>query len=169
MYHAVALTLVVLLSACMTPPKPEGARLSQPITAEQVAAYLDLGPGKIKGQAFLREDGGRVVTCAGAEVLLMPDTASTREVVRLLKDGRFASMRVNGERPSKLFPQAFRKKWCDRDGAFLFDQLAKGSWILMTRVHWKTGVSHQGGVVVGFLDVTGKGVDEIVLSHAHLI
>ena len=159
----------LLLAACAAAPKAEAPQLSRPITEAQVAAFAEGGTGRIKGQAFLRQDGGAVVTCSGSEVLLMPDTPSTREIVHLLKEGKVASMRVNGERPSKLFPHAFQKKWCNREGAFRFDRLARGSWILMTGVHWRSGMVDQGGVVVGYLDVTGQGTEEITLSHAHLL
>ncbi|MFK7944139.1 MAG: hypothetical protein AB8B85_14665 [Paracoccaceae bacterium] len=164
-----AIAALLMTASCAQDPKFESIRLSAPITSAQMATYADGGTGRIEGQAFLRQDGGSVVTCAGSEVLLMPDVASTREIVNLLKEGRVASMRVNGQRPSTLFPRAFRKKWCDSDGGFAFDQLASGSWILMTDVQWKAGVDVYGGVMIGYLNVPDDGVEEVILSRSHLI
>ena len=150
-------------------PRYERGHLDAPVTRQDVAAYADGGNSTLKGQAFLRQESGKLVTCAGSEVLLMPDVAWTREVIHQLRQGKIAKMRVNGERPSKMFPQAFRKKWCKRDGEFEFARLAPGPWILMTHVTWKAGYALQGGIMVGFVEVPEGGVEEVVLSSGHLM
>lgn len=168
MHRALCLLPVLMIAACAE-RKPPMVTMTNPITAEQVALYKEGGTGRISGQAFLRKDSGGVVTCAGSEVFLMPDTVSTREVVERMRDGKVADMRIGGERPSKLFPHAFKKRWCDRYGSFRFDQLADGAWIIMTAVHWRANYQEHGSVIVGYVDVEKDAAQDIVLTEAHRI
>ena len=169
MRRVLALALVAILAACEADQRYDRGHLDAPVTRADVAAYVDGGESTLKGQAFLRQESGKLVTCAGSEVLLMPDVAWTRQVVDQLRDGKIAQMRVNGERPSKMFPLAFRKKWCKRDGEFEFGRIAPGPWILLTHVTWKAGYALQGGIMVGFVEVPDGGTEEVVLSTSHLM
>lgn len=58
------------LSACMTTT----VETAVPFDPNQGRCILSRGSSTIQGQAFLRQAGGGVVTCAGEEVSLLPAT-----------------------------------------------------------------------------------------------
>ena len=64
-----ALALAATLAACVT-PKP--VTISQQFNAGDVAWSKAKGTNSLSGEAFLRQQGGGVVTCAGAVVVLVP-------------------------------------------------------------------------------------------------
>jgi hypothetical protein len=84
-------------------------------------SYVQKGNNTIKGQAFLRQQGGGVVTCAGSEVLLVPDTPYFREMITILKSGK----RPAGEM-DPVGKSIIRRSRGDAQGNFIFNEVPDG-------------------------------------------
>ncbi|MBL3560174.1 hypothetical protein [Rhodovulum sulfidophilum] len=108
------------------------------------------GSGQIDGQAFFRQSGGGVVTCAGEEVRLVPATPYQQERMQIIYGSAEGGARTTafGNVPPEIDPRAktmSRKSVCDADGNFSFPGLAAGDYYVITRAVWSVGSSAQGG------------------------
>lgn len=79
---------LVLLASCAAPPPPPPFDLQTQFSAQKHEKFLREGDATIRGQGFLRQKGGGVVTCAGYPVQLIPATPYFREVIHQLRIGR---------------------------------------------------------------------------------
>lgn len=110
------------------------------------------GSGEISGQAFMRQQGGGVVTCAGEEVALMPATAYQQERMAIIFGNTQGGVRTSGvgNVPPARDPRAKkleRTTICDAEGDFVFSGLAAGDYYVGTRVQWRAGNTAQGGAL----------------------
>ncbi|MBP7370582.1 MAG: hypothetical protein KA902_04010, partial [Arenimonas sp.] len=70
--HSLAfVSISILLTGCMTAPT---ITLTTPFDSDYAQKMLADGTNMVKGSALIRQAGGGVVTCAGNEVLLIPNT-----------------------------------------------------------------------------------------------
>ena len=100
------------------------------------------GPGTITGEAFRRQRGGDIVTCAGEDVFAIPSGPLTSQFVLDLRMGR------DGDTSDSVM--AYSRRWkCNRNGEFSFVGLPVGKWHLLTSVKWRVGYESQGGWVSG--------------------
>lgn len=109
--------------------------------------YIAKGTGVLRGQAFLRQNGGGIVSCAGEDVYLTPDVPYMREYFNVLKRGHEPT--TPGR--SGLGPygkQAVRHTRCDAGGNFAFLDLPTGPWFAATEVAWAVNGWKQGGTLV---------------------
>lgn len=154
---------VFSLAGCALPVPPQQMHLP-PFAADEHAAHFGAGGGAVRGQAFLRQRGGGVVTCAGAEVILMPATPYFREIVRQL---------TAGVHPSGAMPQAAKllvsRSRCDAQGGFAFENLPRAKWLVLTEVRWQVGYRREGGALASEVDAPGEGIAQIVLSDDSFI
>jgi hypothetical protein len=90
------------------------------------------GPYTVTGQAFYKQPGGRVITCAGESVSLMPLTSYNMELSKLLETGN--GFPPNYERRAHKYD---KKAMCDGSGKFTFENLPALNWLLITRVTWQ--------------------------------
>lgn len=126
--------------------------------------YTLNGGGSINGQAFLRQKGGGVVTCAGQPVFLIPDTGYFREIFRIAKDGGTMSF-PNSEEIKKTG----RMSTCNATGYFKFNNLPPARWIVVTQVAWSAGYDAQGGVLMKTAQTDGVSEQEIFLVEADFV
>jgi hypothetical protein len=70
----IVLLIGATLTGCVTPQQAPMRRISQPFDAEQARGLVAVGTSTLRGSAFLRQQGGGVVTCAGSDVTLVPAT-----------------------------------------------------------------------------------------------
>lgn len=75
-----------MLAGCATYAAPAPVAITTPFDREAHAPYYLSGTGSIHGQAFLRQQGGGVVTCAGSPI---GPNATLYFDVELLKVPRF--------------------------------------------------------------------------------
>lgn len=149
----------MLLAGCVQPPRV--ADVSEFYSAEEIAPYDVPGDAAVDGQGFRRQRGGGVVTCAGEDVLLMPDVAYGREIIAALGRGDV----VRGAYVEEEHPHAFRRERCDAEGNFTFENLAPGGWIVLSAVNWRVGDEPQGGFISRDFTL-GKGRRlRLVVSH----
>lgn len=104
--------------------------------------YRIAGTGSVSGQAFLRQQGGGVVYGAGSEVILLPRTAYTGEI-------------VNREvlRSTKLMPPIdtrlpILKTQADGQGNYSFINLTYGDYYVGCDIIWYVSGRRQGGPVM---------------------
>lgn len=122
------------------------------------ARYIGDGAATVKGQAFLRQNGGGVVTCAGQQVILMPATGYFQDVMRIARSGRT---------PTTAPPEAkqvVRRSQCDAQGNFTFERIPAGSWMVTSLVKWSVGYNAQGGGLLKNVEVPASGTVNVLLS-----
>ena len=105
----------------------------------EFAGYDSRGSSSISGEAYYRIGGG-VVLAAGSEVVLVPDTAYTRELWEPARSGRYSGV-------ANFDPRYFkyrRSTVADGNGYFRFTGLPAGSYIVQT--HCAGDRRRQGGV-----------------------
>lgn len=124
------------------------------------SAYRNDAKASVYGQAFLRQQGGGVVTCAGSPVMLVPDTPYFREAV-------LKPMFVHGAKHHPMPPDAsamVAKTTCDASGDFEFHNIPRGSWLVATTVAWVIAGEAQGGGLVSKVEV-GDSTPRLLMSR----
>lgn len=154
---------VFALSGCATPPAPPAWSAADEKNEAEYLPFLSRGSASLRGQAFLTQAGGRVVTAAGRTVTLDPATTVGREWWQ--KAGKLWVHRTQIP-PSAAFAKARRTTVADADGRFTFRDLPAGAYYLRTEVTWEIGGYNptQGGLVGRLVDVPSAGTAEVVLS-----
>lgn len=151
-FNAVVIGTAALVAAgCATPPQP---RPSAPVAEEPLKpiefptadhdAYLATGNNIVTGQAFLRQRGGGTVTCAGNEVLLVPDTRYFGASLLLGKLGVIPESDLLAHIPPG-YEGVVHQGQCDAQGNFAFTNIPSGAWQVSTKVEWVVGYDKQGG------------------------
>lgn len=153
------------LSACYT---MEPMTLSAFSAAD--AEYINTaGSAQVKGNAFLRQNGGGVVTCAGEEVWFMPATQYSDELI----EAWFGSANYTSyfmPRTAEIDPAFWnyvKKSRCDSEGRFTFNDLSDGRYYVITAVRWSVpgrySSNEQGGHMYELATITaGQDVDVIM-------
>lgn len=159
--------LVVALSlftgACVAPPKEP---VSLNYSSNEFDKYRSAGTSVVYGQAFLRQQGGGVVVCAGEPVVLFPRTPSFMAVVGLAKNGVAP---VLSEPADPRFKEVARLATCDAQGNFRFTSLPNAPWYVFSRVRWIAGDWPQGGELLGEVDTSAGGEHQVLLTDANRI
>lgn len=164
-YLVAAVAAAALAVGCATPPQTVSLGVSFDAAAAQ--RQLADGPNIVRGSAFLRQQGGGVVTCAGAEVTMIPATPYAQRVFAVLYGspsgaGRRIAGAVSVEPRSDQFGQMVRRAQCDAQGNFVFDRVADGDWFVETKVTWLVGRDLQGGAIMRRVNVSGGAVQVIL-------
>ena len=84
------------------------------------------GASTVTGQAFLRQRGGGVVTCAGNTVIMYPNN-----IYFLAKRNGAPEVEINAESSSME-----KSTQCDATGNFEFNNIQNGGWVIETTVGW---------------------------------
>lgn len=153
---------VLFLAGCAVPPKE--VDLASSFSAEEHRHYMVPGHNIIDGQAFLRQKGGGVVTCAGSDVVAFPDTSYFMKA--------FYEHRLGNKVKVSTAPEAravVHKTTCDAEGKFSFNDLPDGPWTIATEVMWVVGYHRQGGTLYTRVSVYGAEIKNIVLSDINRI
>ena len=156
--------LALITINCATPARttqqPQAQRAQ--FVAEEYAKYDQPGNATIRGQGFLRQRGGTVVTAAGSSVYLNPSTSYSAEWYTCALAG--VALQPPDERAAKYVRQA----QADAEGRFTFRDLPAGEYFVLTSVSWDAPVGYKGGMVtqggvVGSLVVVGEGESKDVI------
>jgi len=138
---------------------------------EKAAAFINTqGRNTIEGQAFMRQAGGGVVTCAGEEVSLIPRTEyAIQRITQIYGNdtkGRTTSLGGARGEGSPAYTQMRRNTVCDAQGNFSFRNVANGTYYVTTRVVWNVGNSWipEGGNLMQRVTVAGGQAQRLVLS-----
>jgi hypothetical protein len=139
--------------------------IEEPFDVEQATRWLQPGANTIKGNAFMRQQGGGVVTCAGSTVMLIPATAyATARVRAVYGTASLAQRPVRFTPDYALYEQLTRKTRCDAQGHFVFDSVADGEFFALTQVLWVIAGRQQGGYLIQHVSVNGGRVASLVIS-----
>jgi hypothetical protein len=178
--HATTVSLALTLSACAATPHV----FQNTYTEETLPQAVNIeGDNTLSGSAFLRQNGGGVVSCAGNSVVLkrrlsFPRSAYAGEVNRLSSwvrnasdvDPRHTAFETQLRRIENTMK---RSSACDVDGKFEFANLAPGTYEVCTRVYWTVGDAGQGGNVQGSVTIpsgaSGQKVSMVINSGNHYL
>lgn len=142
--------LILSLSACVG----RDLEITAKFDPREAAFVKNGGSARLSGQAFMRQNGGGVVTCAGEEVNLFPATKyATERFAKIYGDvsgGRinvFQGVSLKGVPPEYL--EYRRVATCDAEGDFEFSGVAPGTYYVQSRVVWMVPNSYfpEGGSV----------------------
>ena len=161
---------VVLAGVVSCVPVSQTVTLRQPFDKAQAERLLRPGNNTIKVNAFMRQMGGGVVTCAGQEVILIPATKMAEERMAALYGSVNGGIRPVGLGGLKFENEApeYENKWktaiCSSDGRAIFSKVADGDFYIVTGVVW-TVQYPQGGNLSKRISVKGGETLEVVLSN----
>jgi hypothetical protein len=131
--------------------------------ASEYEAFNRDGTASLRAQAFLRQRGGGVVTCAGSEVFLMPHAEYFLELTWYLKERR----RVEHDEAAKpVLARIVRRTQCDAQGNFSFDKLPAGKYIALTEVLWDVAGRRQGGTVMTAVAIGEGSAASVIISDS---
>lgn len=155
---------IALLAGCAAPVAAPPVRTVEVRTQFDPAdhdAFLAAGPHTLRGQAFMRQRGGGVVTCAGSRVNLWPATTYMKELMLAARSGA----RITNLSPLPESHRAMiRTTTCDAQGAFRFEGLPAGKWFAFASVQWAVGNAMQGGTLARAVE-SGQPQPPIILTE----
>ena len=165
------IALAATLAACAVPQQQRpSVAISAPFDAAHAARLLQTGVNTIKGNAFLRQRGGGVVTCAGSTVYLVPGTEYAKQRMAALYAGDGVSGLNRGQNnpifipESTAYQQANKTTKCDAQGNFMFDRVADGVFYITTTVNWQVGGRNQGGNLMHRVQLEGVETANLIMT-----
>lgn len=172
-----SIILINLLSACQMYHIPEH-NMKNEFNVEQARNLMKTGNNKIVGNAFFRQDGGGVVTCAGREVSLIPATAYAEERMSYLyNSGEHGVNLIKGSiydatltRNYNFIPDSTdyhaltKKTVCDSSGIFKFNNIADGSFFIVVAVDWRVQQGVNGGCLMQKVTVKNGQTQEVIMA-----
>lgn len=164
----IAISASLIISGCVTVKE---VALQNEFNLSEAAYINKDGKNNITGNAFMRQRGGDVVTCAGSDVTLIPATKYAKE--RMLKmygsesggaitsnDTSFVKFK---ESPEQYLAMTKKTK-CDSNGNFEFNNLADGEYYISTKVIWSAGYADQGGFLAHKVTLRNGKTEKIIMS-----
>lgn len=162
--RAFALASVLGVSACM------GTEVvtTVPFNSQEVAYVNRSGSNTINGQAFLRQVGGGVVTCAGEEVELVPAGEYARQRITQIygsEQGGYRSVyQLASDNGDPDYQRMVRRTRCDAEGNFVFSGVANGDYYVFACVSWQAQrYVVEGGCMTQLVNARG-GSQRVLLS-----
>uniref|UniRef100_UPI003340D977 hypothetical protein n=1 Tax=Castellaniella defragrans TaxID=75697 RepID=UPI003340D977 len=179
MLKAVATALLAIgIAGCAVPQKVAKYTVSAPFDEQAASEQMQPGGGVLRGNAFMRQQGGGVVTCAGSDVMLIPVTDyATERLSRVYGHAPGAGETVYsdirnllGERIefSPDFPaykEIARTIKCDGKGEFTFTAIKDGDYYVLTHVLWQVGALRQGGALAARAKVNNAASDILIMNR----
>jgi hypothetical protein len=157
------------ISACMPRRELQEYRVRAPFDEAMAKTLLLPGTGTIKGNAFLRQNGGGVVTCAGSTVSLIPATGYAKERMMMIygsyESGYTQSAEFKFHDDNNSYFVHTRTTKCDSQGNFEFGNVAAGEFYVSTIVSWTVGYARQGGALMHKYTITDGRVSTEVLTQ----
>lgn len=175
MNRLAAIACTIVLTACAQPQPvsriaPPPVKLQTQFNSAEASTLLADGVNIIKGNAFMRQRGGGVVTCAGATVYLIPATEYAKRRFQILygtsgdsgTNSRTSDIKFDPDPPEYM--SMVKTTRCDAQGNFTFDRVADGEFFVQTTVAWQVANRLQGGNLMHRVRVRGGQVENLVLS-----
>lgn len=163
MNRVVAFSFLVM-AACAPQRVPVNATFDP-----QEAAFIQRpGNGTITGQAFMRQSGGGVVTCAGETMSLIPVTTYSTARMQIIYGNTTSGRSVFGGPVPVDGPPGYseyqKTATCDAQGNFLLEQVPPGEYYLVGFVRWMAGNIPQGGGQMRRVRVAPGQTQTVLLS-----
>lgn len=165
----IILTSVTFAAVVGCVPAPQKMMLYTTLDTKEAAIVNIKGDADIVGNAFMRQNGGAVVTCAGTEVSLIPATSYADERMLTIygnTDKGYRSIYRPISTVNNVDYNKFqRKTTCDSQGKFHFAEVSFGTYYVVTGVKWLAGGENpQGGALMARIKVAPASKNEVVLS-----
>ena len=132
------------------------------------AAYVHVaGDNVIRGQMFMRRQDGLVLTCAGGEMLLVPQTRYSRERIGHLHggtDGDGLHQGVKLEAPDPRYKEYMRRSTCNAQGDFSFNGLSDGRYFVIGSIYWEGSSSLARATMMRPVKVRGGETLDFLLT-----
>ena len=150
--------------------------MTKSFNAAEAEQAMRRGTNILNGSALIRQLGGGVVTCAGSQVDLVPATEYATERMQIIygsvMTGYLAAGAPNWINPPSMpastdpaYLRLAHKAQCDSQGMFTFQDVADGSYYVITTITWVVGYNSQGGSLMKRVDLgRGSPVVNVVLS-----
>ena len=123
---------------------PASTPIASAFDASEAAYIHETGEGAIEGRVFVRLWSGEEVPCTDKRVLLVPQTALSRErMAHLYGTAQAAGLRrhvrnpVQLEMPDPKYWDYMRQATCEETGSFRFAGVADGDYFVVGSVSWK--------------------------------
>ena len=153
----IILCSVLLFTVGCTAPKKV---MTQKFDEQAHQEYTRDGKNTISGQAFLQRKGGGVVTCAGHQITLAPNTEFFREMVEVYRNVRFPDVNPG------LYKDYYRTSPCNVQGGFVFEDVPSLPWFVVSDAAWFPGKT-QGALLLKKVDVTRD--QKVLLSNGDFV
>lgn len=161
-----AAAVALMLGGCVA-TQPRVYNIDTPFDEAQAKAQTQPGSNTLKGSAFLRQRGGAVVTCAGAEATLIPATEYATDRIRAIYGNTNKGQALYATKFSPDYT-GYRthtlKSTCDAQGNFVFERVADGSFYVSAIVRWEAGGAAQGGPIMQRVDLRGGETKSVILT-----
>ena len=165
-----ALCILIFVAGCASSNQPliPTQEISAPFDVAQASQQLLPGPNFVKGNAFMRQRGGGVVTCAGQVVHLIPATPYAKARFFALYNTNEAGVNIGRNfrfvpDPPEYYTKT-REVKCDSQGNFTFERIADGDFFVATQVSWQVGNSTEGGNLMQRVTLSGGQTISLVLA-----
>lgn len=156
------------LAGCVAPPQVRPPHhITSSFDEGMARKLIEDGVNTIKGNSFMRQRGGGVVTCAGLSVNLVPATNYAKERISVLygsSEGGVSRHNYTFEPDPPAYRELVKKTTCDSQGNFQFDKVADGEFYVNTTVAWQAGNKLQGGNMIKLVIVRNGQTVSIVIS-----
>ena len=159
------------LVGCAAPQAPTlpTFEVSVALDQEEASRLVKEGANTVRGNAFMRQQGGGVVTCASQTVHLVLATAYAKQ--RMLALYGNTERGVTAARMSYKFipdpPEYYalvRTTKCDSKGNFVFGRVSDGEFFIAVLVTWRVGDSPQGGQLMHRVSVRNRQTLSVVMA-----
>lgn len=164
--RAAAIVLLAgMLSGCASMGKPVVLNAS----FDPAAAAVVNAPGKasVSGQAFVRQNNGRLLRAVGTDIYLIPRTAySDERIAALYGDGKQLRWGANVPEADPLFEHYMRKTVASSGGSFKFDRVADGEYYIVAMIHLPSDhVFRQFPIMERVIVTGGKSVRVVMRGY----
>jgi hypothetical protein len=142
-----------------------------PFNPKEVSYINETGSNSLTGQAFRRQRGGGVVTCAGETVTLTPAGPYARErfsqIYGSVSGGSFSFIQHAGAvKGDPRYHSMVKTTMCDAEGDFEFTNLADGDYYVAACVRWTVGdsITPQGGCSARLVRLRDGQAEKVLLN-----
>lgn len=178
MKRLLGMAVLAGLAGCVTmQPQAVEYKIASNFNSEFARNQIADGLGEINGTAFLKQQGGGVVTCAGQDVHLFPVTEYASDRVLLLYGGlpslnRTVSQDIRNVLNKKTsfvpdppeYKEHSKITKCDANGEFQFSQVKDGEYYINTAVFWRVQ-AYQGGQLLAYAKVENGKSPRIIMTR----
>lgn len=131
---AAILVVMMAVSGCVAARAP--VVLTASFDAHAAAFINASGRAKVSGQAFIRQNSGKLLRAVGTDVFLIPRTAYADERIAAIYGDRNRVLGgVQMPDADPLYEQYMRKTIASSGGSFSFDRVADGDYYVVAMIH----------------------------------
>jgi hypothetical protein len=162
------LLATIFLTGCVVQPI-KTINISSTFNSNLAKSLLKEGDNKIQGSALIRQAGGGVISCAGRKVHLIPKTEyQTERIIHLYGNetkGYNSNNNYNFSPEPEDFKNLNKAVLCDVQGYFEFDNVADGSFYIVSSIFWRvTQYRNEGGSLFAQVSVKNGETKKIIIA-----